>query len=347
MVKTRYFFFASVAAVILGFFFWAIYSPKNDIHEVIARKLESESTKSDVAFNIVTFSEVSDGIKYWQLNAASSTINKTTGIAYLSIVDGVFYRDGQPTLKFLAPKAVWQMNKKEISLIEPFGYDVRSEQELKEEIKKIGGVKRLFSYFSLPSEKPESKSKGYWFKSKRLEWKLSTKKLYCEGGIMLTKGDITIKAKNLEADTGLEKVMLTGETSAMLYSEKDRSRINITATSFLVDSKIDMVYAYDNVGIKSKSASIYSINAIYDQKDKKIALIEGVILSSKDINAWSDFATYSLSDYIAELSGNARATKGESELQGEKIIVLTEEGRLFVLGRSKAKIHESEIEKLQ
>ncbi|MFC1767148.1 LptA/OstA family protein [Candidatus Margulisiibacteriota bacterium] len=326
---------------------WAIFSPKNNVQDIISRKLANEGGKSDIAFKTVTFSEVADGIKYWELNAISSTINKTTNTAYLTSVDGLFFKDGKPTLKFFAPRAVWKLNKQEIRLIEPFGYDIKSEKEFQKELKRIGSIKKLISFFSLPSEKPLSKSKGYWFKAKSLDWKLSTKKLYCEGDIVLTKGDITIRSNKLEADAGLERVLLTDKPSAVVISEKDRSKLNAKAESFLVDSNTDNIYAYNDVTIKSRSATLRSLNAVYDQKDKKISMLKGVHLDTRNIQAWSDHATYSLSDHIAELSGGARAVRDKSELQGEKIIVLTEEGRLFIIGRSKAKISESEIEKLQ
>ena len=331
-------------ALLTGFFIWAVFSPKNNIQQIIADKLKTEEEKSDVAFELVTFSETEGGIKYWKLNAVSSTVNKTTGIAHLKTVDGLFFKNGKPALKFIAPKALWNLKKKEIYLIEPIGYDIKFEKEIKGKIKELGGIQRLVSSFSLASEKPASKSKGYWFKAKNLDWKLSTKKLTCKGGIVLTKGDITIRSKNLEADAAFEKVNLTGSPHAVLCPERDKSEINIKADSFLVDSQIDKIHANDNVTIKRKSTILTSLNAIYDQKDKNINLLENVHLATRKVEAWSDEAMYSVSDYIAELSGNARAKRDKSELRGEKIIVLTEEGKIFVIGRTKVKIQESETE---
>lgn len=343
MKRSRFLVILSICLVFIGFFLWALISPKTDLEETVAQKIKAEKEKSDVLFKNVTFSEISDGIKYWELNAVSSTVNKSIGVANLKTVDGLFFNNGKTALKFIAPKAAWKINDKEIYLNEPLGYDTRFEKDIQKEIKKLGGIQKFLSYFYLPSEKASSKSKGYWFKAKNLDWKLATKTLNCIGSITLSKGDMTIKAKRLEADVSLEKVKLSDNPNAMLYIEKDKSEVNIKANTFLVDSKADKIYANDKVSIKSGSASIFSKNAVYDQKNKVINLTGGVNLSTKDITAWGDKAVYSTSDYTAELSGNAHAKRGGSELRGEKIIVLTKENRLIIIGRSKATIRELEI----
>ena len=62
---------------------------------------------------------------------------------------------------------------------------------------------------------------------------------------------------------------------------KNKSKININATSFLVDSQTDKIYANDDVSIKGPSTSIFSKNAVYNQVNKSISLFKDVNINTK------------------------------------------------------------------
>ncbi|MFH1710137.1 MAG: LPS export ABC transporter periplasmic protein LptC [bacterium] len=301
---------ALIALIMLGFFIWAL-MPKDDFSDKISEKLNNEKQKADVVFKAATLAEVSDGIKYWELVAKTAVINKSLGVANLSVVDGLFFDKGHPTIKFLAPSAVWRINKNEIVLADPIGYDIKYEKTIKDELAKIKDPARLSSFFHLP-EKIGKKYEGYWFSAKNLDWKLSTKKLLCSGAITLTKGDIMINAEELEADVGLEKVSLTGNPSGEIFT--DSKKINITADKFLVDSYQDIVTADKNVIVTRNGSKLNADKAVYDQK-------KGAI----------------------ELSGGVSLTRDNNKVYGEKMLLLLSGNKIIIQGRTKAQITGAEI----
>jgi lipopolysaccharide transport protein LptA len=272
--------------------------------------------------------------------AKTSTINKSLGISDLKDVDGLFFDKGRPTIKFLAPTAQWYMSKNEIILNSPIGYDVKSEKIIKEELAKVKDLSRLYSIFHLPFRQGKT-YEGYWFEAKKLNWKLSTKKLLCTGAISLTKGDIIINSEKLEADVGMEKVSLTGHPSAEMLSNGEI--IIITADRFLVDSFSDIIIAENNVTITRSGSKITTSKSVYNQKDNIIELSGDVYLTDNKITAFAKAASYDVKMSKLVLKEKAKAKRGGNELFGERITVFLGQNKIIIEGRTKAKIKEMEV----
>jgi len=328
-----------VGLIVIGFFVWAML-PKDNFSDKITEKLDNEKEKADVIFKDATLAEVNDGVKYWELLANNAVINKSIGIANLSVVDGLFFDKGQPTIKFLAPSAVWHMNNNEIFLNNPIGYDIKYEKSIKAELAKVKDISRIRSIFHLPGM-IGNKYEGYWFSAKNLNWKLATKKLICSGAITLTKGDMIITADKLEADVGLEKVLLTGKPSGEVFS--DSKKIIITADSFFVDSNKDVIIADQDVTIARNGSRINTTRAAYDQKQGIIELTGDVFLTDGKITAYSKNASYDTNINKIVLKEKAKATRDTNEVFGDKMSILLGQNKIIIEGRTKAKIKETEI----
>lgn len=325
--------------VLAGFFIWAML-PKDDLTKTISEKLSTDKEKADVIFQDATLSEIYDGVKYWELLARTAVINKTTGLAKMSAVDGLFFDKGKPAIKFLAPSATWYINKNEIQLVTPIGYDIRSEMFIKEQLEKVTDRSKIYSLFHLPSIKPKI-SEGFWFQAKNLSWKLATKKLLCTGAISLTKGNAVINAERLEADVGMEKVLLTGNPKAEI--ETVSGKIVTTAREFLVDSGINTIIANNDVTIKKGTSRIITGKSVYDQKKGSISLFGDVQITDQQITAFSKSASYDVNSSKVVLMGKAKAKRGENEIYGEKMTIYLGKNKIVVEGRTKVKIKEAEI----
>ncbi len=327
-------------ALIAGFFVWAML-PRDNFSDKISEQINKDKEKADVIFKDATLSEIYDGVKYWELVSNTSVVNKSTGISNLSDVDGLFFSSGKPAIKFLAPSAVWLMDKNEIQLVDPIGYDVKMEKRVKAELAKVKDIKKLYSVFHLP-EKAGEAFDGYWFQSKRLHWTLSTKKLICEGSIYLTKGDVVVKAEKLEADVGMENVILTGNPSAKILT--DGESINITANKFIIESSTDRIFADSNVKMINGGSRISSSNAIYDQRTASIALTGDVFLTDSKIQAFSKLANYDIRGKKVVLNEKAKAKRDGNEVYGDKMTVFLGQNRIVINGKTKANIQKMDIQ---
>jgi len=339
MNRTKNYVTFFVILIMIGFFVWAIL-PKDDFSKKVSETLKKEQEKADVLFKDATLAEIYDGVKYWELIAKSATINKSTGVADLSNVDGVFFDKGRPTMKFIAPSAVWHIDKNEIRLKNPIGYDSRSEKLIKTELAKVNDLSKLYSLFYLP-ESSTSKFEGYWFFAKNLNWKLATKKLLCTGSISLTKGNVKIFAEKLESDVGLNKVVLTGNPRAEVKS--DSTKINTSAKMFYVDSSSDIILADQNVVITRDKAKIRTSRSNYNPKKRLMELRGDVYITDGPLTAYSRTAYYDIKASTVILTDKAKAKRGGNEVYGQKITILLGQNKIIVEGRSKAKIKEAEI----
>ena len=328
-----------ICLILVGFFMWAML-PRDDYTKKVSEKLKSEKKKADVIFKDATLAEVYEGIKYWELVAKSSVINNSIGKADLTIVDGLFFEKGKPTIKFLAPTAVWHIKKNDILLNDPIGFDIKYENIVRSELAKVNDITRLRSVFHLPG-KVGNKYEGYWFAAKNLNWRLSTKKLICTGSITLTKGDILINSEKLMADVGLENVVLTGHPSGEIYS--DSRKVDISADRFLVDSYKDIITADQNVVITRNGSRITATKAVYDQKAGIIVLSGDVFLTDGTIKAYSKNASYDINSNRISLLDKAKANRDGNEVYGEKMTILLGQNKIMIEGRAKAKIKESEL----
>jgi len=334
--------------ILVAFFVWSIFIPKGDLGKEIGETLKAQRQRADLFFRGVTFAEIVNGIKYWEIKAQSSDLNKTTKIATMKIVDGTFFKKGEKSLKILAPAATWKMKEKEIYLVNPLGYDAKYEREFKRKTKEIETLKSDVSEFNISNSYELTKEIGYWFKAKNLTWKLATKKIFCEKGVRLTKGDITAFSERLEGDVGLEHIVLTGNPKANI---EQAERMTLLATKFEIDSKSDIMYALGNVKFVRESevegdATIVSNAASYNQRENVIEASGNVKIYFKDIQASSNLATYFVSQKKITLMGDARASRGGDELRGEKIHIFLEENRIDVEGDTKIFIPKSVIEEI-
>jgi len=325
---------------LIWIFYWAVFAEKQDISEKIAATLKEQEKVADLAFKDVSFEEVFEGVKYWQLNSKTATINKSTELATLRTVKGTFYKSGQPVLKFISPAALWQMGEKEILLDQAIGYDVSLENKIDQLTKKKANP--FASLFSLPRE--YKNGQGYWFEAKNLNWKLANQKLFCNGGIVLNKGEVSGIADQLEADVALEKIKLSGHPKITI-SPKGLSPVTLEAESFEVISSQDLIIATGNPRVAWNDAQINAQEIRYRQKEKEISFSQDVKVLFRDIIASGNLANYQTNDEKIILEGAARAMQADNQLTGEKVMVSLRDNKISVVGQGKVVISEEELKK--
>ena len=323
---------------IAGIFYWALFTPKEDISDRIHKTIKEQEKRADLSFKDVTFEEVVAGVKFWQLVAKSAIVNKSTGIATLKDANGTFFKQGKAVLRFRSPAALWDMNKKEILLDKPLGYDIKLESKISTIIKTLKDSS--FSIFNLP--KVYKKGLGYWFQANNLSWRLADQKLLCTGGIILNKGEVTGYAERLEGDVALERVVLEGHPRVVISPNKI-SPISLEADVFEVISPEDVIYARGNPKIFWEEAKVLADILKYVQDHKILELTGNVKITYKDIRAWGNSAQYLTDENKIILAGEARALQGENKLSGEKVSVSLKDKKISVLGKGKAIITEEEL----
>lgn len=323
---------------IAGLFYWSLFVPKEEITERIQRTIKEQEKRADLSFKKVTFEEVSAGIKYWELTAETAMINKDQKIAALKTVQGTFFKKGKRSLKFTSPSAIWDMDKKEIYLDKPFGYDIALESKAAKIMKSIRD--KPLSVFNFP--KIYKKEPGYWFRANNLSWKLSDQKLVCSGGILLNKGEITGFAQSLAGDVALEKFSLLGDPRIVIKPE-DEPPLTFEAEAFEVISTQDILIAHGNPRVTWTSAQVTADQAKYVQPENKLDFEGNVKLKYKDIDAAGQTASYLTLSQQVTLKGQAWATQGNDSLKGEKILVSLKDKKISLVGRSRVVITEEKL----
>ncbi|MFA6549020.1 MAG: LptA/OstA family protein [Candidatus Margulisiibacteriota bacterium] len=296
------------AAFILGIFAWAIFAPKEEISTRIYKTLKEQEKVADLSFKDVTFEEVLAGTRYWQLKAKNAMVNKSTNVATLKDVKGIFYKNGKAVLHFLSPAALWDMQKKEIYLDKPIGYDSSLEKKIASMRKKD---KSTVSVFTLP--RLYKGGVGAWFEARNLSWKLDDKKMLCTGGIILNKGEATGYADKLQGDVALEKVLLEGNPRIEIASPHS-GPITVEAKILEVITPQDLIKFIGNVRINYKDSQAQSDNASYMTRTEKI-----------------------------ELEGNASARQEENIITGKRLTVGVKDGKIAVAGKGKVVISEEKL----
>jgi LPS export ABC transporter protein LptC len=167
----------------LGAFAWAVFYPKGGHLERVKEELMEQSKEPDLYFKDMTVAEVIEGVKYWEITAQNSQMNKAKNAALLSKIKGVFYDNNEPVLGITAPSAVWDMKGKSIELENSTGNSI-----------------------------PPS----YSFKSKKMSWDLASKKIVCNEGITLVNDNMIVHSDYLEADVGLKKMVMRGKPEITL-----------------------------------------------------------------------------------------------------------------------------------
>jgi len=324
---------AIIIFFIIGLFYWALFVPKEEISERIYKTIKEQERRADLFFKKVSFEEVSEGIKYWQLQAQTAMINKSTQIATLQKVDGTFFSMGRPTLKFRCPAAMWDMKKKEIYLDQPVGFDALLERKISSFLATI----KTQPLFNLPQL--YQKGTGFWFRARNLSWKLSDQKILCTGEILLNKGEIIGYAQELEGDVALEKVLLRGSPKIML-SVPASSPITLEAEAFEILSKENIIRALGRAQARWQKAEVVTQNLSYEQIGKIIRLEKNVKIKYNDIQAQGDRGDYLIERQEVKLSGNAEAEQGDNRLTGNQVLVSLKDQKISLLGKGQVIIGE-------
>ncbi|MFA4843454.1 MAG: LptA/OstA family protein [Candidatus Margulisiibacteriota bacterium] len=328
----------AVLAIIAGWFYWAIFSPKQDISQVIYQTIKDQQGRADLAFKRVSFEEVSGGEKFWELRAESAVVNKDSGVATLQETTGTFYKHGRPVLKFRSPAALWDMKKKEIFLDKPLGYDVSYERQIATLIKTLRD--KPGSLFTIAEN--YQPGLGYWFQARNLSWKVADQLLLCTGGIVLNKGEITGYADSLRGDVELKRVRLEGNPRLVIVPSKS-SPVTFEAASFELDRELDQFIAHGHPYVSWQEATVTAANGKYLQAEKKIELAGQARINYRDISAGGDQANYLLASQQIILTGQARADQGDNHLSSDQVMVSLKEQKISLLGRSKVIINEEGI----
>jgi lipopolysaccharide export system protein LptA len=326
--------------LILLLLFWALFVPKQDFSEKIGKTLEEQKRRADMFFNMITVKEIVNGVKYWEIRARSSEMDKAPNITYMKDTYGTFFENGQPVLKMLAPTATWRMNNNEIFLTEPIGYDMKFEKNFKGRIEDLRDIKDTRSVFHLPLSSSQ-KDTGYWFKAHNLDWKLLNKNIACRDGITLTKGTVVVLSDRLEADLSMEHITLTGKPRASMDS------VTLEATTIEVDSSYDYIYANGNVTALRPDGSISADKALFKQNENLVSFEGGVRVSYLGLSAWGDNAVYLVDEEKATIFGRAGATRGNDTLVGKEISVDFKNNKVAVKGSSTVQINEDKLKEVQ
>lgn len=287
---------------ILFLFVWALFIPKTQISQIIATAINSQSERSDLAFKGVVVSEISNGIKYWEIKAKTSDLNSDNNIAILKETNGSFYENNQAELNFISPEIVWEMNKKELKMKQPFGFDSKS----KNKVKKILSDSRQ-NIFNFPSKN----GAGYYFKAKELTWKQKENKILCKGNIWFRKNNIIGNAQTLKSDIKFTHVLLGGDPNIVITKPQITT---IEAMYFEFDSPKDTIIARGDVTISSGSATAYGETGKYDLKKELVTLDGNVKLEQGESALTGEMITYSVKKDRFEISGKSKAIIGGNKL---------------------------------
>ncbi|MBI5701182.1 hypothetical protein HZC34_04975 [Candidatus Saganbacteria bacterium] len=324
---------------ILILFVWALYAPKQDVTKQLAKTIEEQKDRLDLLYKGVTFQETLNGVKYWEIKAKSSSINRSTSIASLEGTEGTFFEKGLPTLKFVSPAASWFMDKKEIKLKKVIGYDAKSDQKDIEELK--AQDHNVPSYFELPGSY-KGRGKGFFFKSENLSWNIKDKQLVCDNGLWLKKGEIAGLARKLTSDVAMEKVRISGDPKINISNGVPAM---LRAKEFEVDSVRNILTAKDGVSLNANDIKIAASQAAYEQDSGNIKLAGGVAVNYKNYKATSSTALYSVKNENMVLSKDAKLFRDGSTLSGQEIFVDIKTRAFSVRGKSKIVVPEKELNK--
>lgn len=325
---------------ILGLFVWALYVPKQDIAQnLIDSTLKEQKNRSDLFYKGVTFQEVENGVKFWEIKAKTSSINNSTKIASLEGTNGTFFQKGKPVLTFIAPSALWQMDKKQIDIYRAIGYDANSDKASIDSI--INKSKDMPTYFELPA-KYKGKGRGFFFKAENLSWDINDKNLFCKNGLWLQKGNISGMAKTLKGDVALEKVIISG--NPIMYISNGYPA-QLQAEQFLVDSKKNELSAKNGVTLTANKIVLKTAQAVFDQDKNIIHLSGGVTATYKNYRTTSQNAEYNVYQEKITLKTKAKLIRGKVELTGDKVAVNVKNRSFSISGKSKIVVPDEEMTK--
>ncbi|NQU17030.1 MAG: LPS export ABC transporter periplasmic protein LptC [Candidatus Saganbacteria bacterium] len=318
-------------AFVLFLFVWALFIPKTEISQKIAEAVKSQTERADLAFKGVTVQEIVDGIKYWEIKAKTSNLNEDKNYAILKETNGTFFEKDEPGLKFISPEILWQIEKKEIEMKQPFGFDARSEKKVKTLLKD-----RRKNIFALPLKNGQ----GYYFKAEKLKWKLKDKKISCQGNIWIRRDQVIGFADSLTSDVKLSRVLLGGNPYLIISSPQ---KVRIEADYFEVDSQKDTIHAKGDVIIKTNNSTITAPELNYNQSSGIVTLKDNVLILYKGSRASGKTASYNTKRQLVILKEQAKLEQEGSSVTGEIITYSLKTNKFDISGRSRAVIPEKTL----
>jgi len=292
---------------IVWIFFWAVFIPKESLNQRVSREMEHQKRKIDLFMKGVTFSEIIDGRKYWEIKAVTSQINKDSGIALLSDINGYFFRNGKPSIKFIAPSVEWDMKKKEIVINSPKGQD-----------------------------------NNYKFAVPDLRWSMDRKKVWTDGDVTLSSAGGSINGRGLLGDIELSKMTIMGSPKAA-FASKGR-KIDITADAFEIYGAAGDLSAIGNAKAMMGELLVSAESIRFFKAKEDVLAAGGVDVSFKDIKARADFARFNLKGNVVMLSGNAKASRYGSQMAGGKLKIDMRNNKILLEGKTEVFVEEEDLE---
>ncbi|MCQ2957933.1 MAG: LPS export ABC transporter periplasmic protein LptC [Candidatus Gastranaerophilales bacterium] len=151
---------------------------------------DNQKTVDYAKIKDVVVTETKDGIKDWEMYAATAEYNENRVIATLTDVVGNYYQNNEVVMSFTAPIGIYNSEKKEISLNESV---------------KIVGKDNI----------KLTANKVYWITTE--------KKIRAEGDVVINKGNEVIAISDKAAVTNdLKFFEIIGNTELRVYKGKRR-----------------------------------------------------------------------------------------------------------------------------
>ena len=294
---------AFIAVFIVWIFCWALFVPKESVSQKVTKKIEEQKKKADFFMKGVTFSEIVNGVKYWEIKSLTSEINKDTGKAILNDVKGTFFKEGKESFRFISPRVFWGMNIKEIRIDSPLGFDKR-----------------------------------YRFETKDLNWSVASNRISTSSEVVFEGRNISIRAKGLTGDTGLEKMSLAGRPHAQIQTGKET--MHIEADSFELDGNSNTVAAAGKAFARRGGLFLTSGSMVFDNRQNILRAGGGVKVSFRDIKAEADEASYDAKKDVVVLSGSASGERGDSRLRGARLKIDIKNNKISIEGKSRVVIED-------
>lgn len=326
---SRRFIIGGILAALVALAIFSLMREQQSIRERLEKTVQQSTRTPDIELSGATFKEIRRGITYWELRAGESKIHENTGAASLVETRGTFFENGNPTLRFIAPQAIWRRKEGAIRLKDMVGYTISMEKEARKKKAKFPASFHLSSASS-PQE-------GAWFHAQDLYWSIQKRKLECEGGVRVHKGNIEIEADKLVSDVGLRVVELQGSPRGWIGKTEIRaSQIDLHRVSHTLDAK-------GPISILRDRAKLIADSLHFDEVAQGGRVKGNVRFELDNISAHSEEAEYNLPKQVITFTGQPNAVQGENRISGDKIIISIKDRRVSVAGKGKATIQEENL----
>ncbi len=295
-----------VFVFILWIFYWALFVPKESLTGRISRELERQSSKLDLFMKGVVFSEIVEGKKYWEIKALTSQINKDTGKALLNDIQGVFFSDGKPYIRFTAPSVIWEMKQQQITIDSPQGTD-----------------------------------NNYKFSVPDLTWSLSRGSFWTDGPVIFKSKYGLIKGRGLVGSPGRSGMTIKGDPTAVF--SKGGKTLSLQAQSFALDGTRGNIIASGDCSVSMDALSMTAREMEYFRAKAEILARGKVKMFYRDIKASADEAFFGLAGNTVILSGNASASRQGSRMTAGRLKIDMKNNRIVMEERTEVFVEEEDL----